>query len=75
MDERAPTLVVVGTSAGGVEALTTLVGGCPKISTRRELDDGELQRYRCRVGHAYSAEGTGKEPDGAILLVSAERAG
>jgi two-component system chemotaxis response regulator CheB len=30
MDERAPTLVVVGASAGGVEALTTLVGGLPE---------------------------------------------
>jgi two-component system chemotaxis response regulator CheB len=29
MDERAPTVVVVGASAGGVEALTTLVGGLP----------------------------------------------
>jgi two-component system chemotaxis response regulator CheB len=23
-----------------------------------EIDDGELPRFRCRVGHAYSAEGT-----------------
>jgi two-component system chemotaxis response regulator CheB len=30
MDERAPTLVVVGASAGGVEALTTLAGGLPE---------------------------------------------
>jgi two-component system chemotaxis response regulator CheB len=29
MDETAPTLVVVGASAGGVEALTTLMGGLP----------------------------------------------
>jgi two-component system chemotaxis response regulator CheB len=29
MDERASTMVVVGASAGGVEALTTLAGGLP----------------------------------------------
>ena len=29
MDETAPALVVVGASAGGVEALTTLAGGLP----------------------------------------------
>jgi two-component system chemotaxis response regulator CheB len=30
MEERAPTLVVVGASAGGVEALTTLAAGLPE---------------------------------------------
>lgn len=30
MDETAPTVVVVGASAGGVEALTTLAGGLPE---------------------------------------------
>ena len=30
MDEQASTLVVVGASAGGVEALTTLAGGLPE---------------------------------------------
>lgn len=123
MPEPAANLVAVGASAGGVEALTTLVAGLPEgldaavalerlagavadavvhlskevgmsdngrdemsletaYATRdattleprgepsafacpacggvlRELDDGrDLPRFRCRVGHAFSAEGT-----------------
>ena len=44
MDERAPTLVVVGASAGGVEALTTLAAGLP----------ADLDAAICVVLHLYA---------------------
>src|SRR5262249_59205568 len=37
---------------------TRSVFGCPDCGgVLWELEDGELQRFRCRVGHAYGAKG------------------
>ena len=43
------------------------VYGCPACGgVLWELDDGELPRYRCRVGHAYSAEGAVEAQGGSV---------
>jgi two-component system chemotaxis response regulator CheB len=71
MDDSAATVVVAGASAGGAEALTTLAGGLPE----------DLDAAVCVVLHlpatAESRLAQNRpepdEPDGAILLISAER--
>jgi two-component system chemotaxis response regulator CheB len=42
-----------------IEAMGTRAGyGCPECSGALwEIDDGALLRFRCRVGHGYTAEG------------------
>ena len=41
--------------------------GCPACGgVLWELEDGELPRFRCRVGHAYSAEGAVEAQGGSV---------
>jgi two-component system chemotaxis response regulator CheB len=70
MDEPAPTVVVVGASAGGVEALTTLAGGLPTdlaaaVCVVLHLPAGAESRLAdiiSRAGPLPAIQAQGREP-------------
>jgi len=83
MDEPASTLVVVGASAGGVEALTTLAGGLPPdldaaICVVLHLPAGvesRLARILSRAGplHATQAHGAERLTKGCVYVAPSDR--
>jgi two-component system chemotaxis response regulator CheB len=83
MDEPAPSLVVVGASAGGVEALTTLVAGLPEdlaaaVCVVLHLPAGaesRLAQILARAGPLPAAQARGGETlsPGRILVAPPDR--
>ena len=72
MDDRAPTIVVVGASAGGVEALTTLADGLPEdidaavcVVLHMSPDaNSKLAEIISRAGPLSAVQAKGGEPLG-----------
>jgi two-component system chemotaxis response regulator CheB len=83
MDDRAPTVVVVGASAGGVEALTTLADGLPEdleaaVCVVLHLPagaDSRLAEIISRAGPLSATQANGSEPlaQGRIYVAPPDR--
>ena len=83
MDERATTVVVVGASAGGVEALTTLASGLPAdleaavciVLHLPALAESRLARILSRAGPLPASQAQGGEPlaPGRIYVAPPDR--
>lgn len=83
MDETAPTVVAVGASAGGVEALTTLAGGLPEdldaaVCVVLHLAAGvesRLAEIVSRAGPLTAVQARGREPlrPGCIYVAPPDR--
>jgi two-component system chemotaxis response regulator CheB len=83
MDDRAPTVVVVGASAGGVEALTTLADGLPEdleaaVCVVLHLPAGAESRLAeiiSRAGPLSAVQAQGGEPldPGRIYVAPPDR--
>jgi two-component system chemotaxis response regulator CheB len=83
MDDRAPTVVVVGASAGGVEALTTLADGLPEdleaaVCVVLHLPAGAESRLAeiiSRAGTLSAVQAQGGEPldPGRIYVAPPDR--